>query len=101
MLVIGAANRDPRKFECPDEFRADRKNARQHLAFGNGIHTCVGAPLARAESRVGVERVLARLRDIRVSDSVHGPVGARTYKYVPGYLARSLRSLHLEFACSR
>jgi cytochrome P450 family 150 subfamily A5 len=97
MLVIGAANRDPRKFECPDEFRVDRKNARQHLAFGNGVHTCVGAPLARAESRVGVERVLARLRDIRVSESVHGPVGARTYKYVPGYLARSLRSLHLEF----
>ncbi|HXK26044.1 MAG TPA: cytochrome P450 [Myxococcota bacterium] len=97
MLVIGAANRDPRKFECPDEFRVDRKNARQHLAFGSGVHTCVGAPLARAESRVGVERALARLRDIRISERVHGPVGARTYKYVPGYLARSLRNLHLEF----
>jgi len=97
MLVIGAANRDPRKFECPDEFHVDRKNARQHLAFGNGVHTCVGAPLARAESRVAVERALARLRNIRISEPVHGPVGSRTYKYVPGYLARSLQSLHLEF----
>ena len=97
MVLLGAANRDPRKFECPGEFRIDRGNARQHLAFGHGIHTCVGAPLARAESRVGVDRLLQRLGDIRISESAHGPAGARNYDYVPAYLPRSLQSLHLEF----
>ena len=48
MVLPGAANRDARKFECPEEFRLDRANGRQHLAFGHGIHTCAGAPLARA-----------------------------------------------------
>ena len=52
MVLPGAANRDPRTFECPHEFRLDRPNGRQHLAFGHGIHTCAGAPLARAEGRV-------------------------------------------------
>ena len=97
MLVIGGANRDPRKFECPSEFRIDRENARQHLAFGHGVHVCVGAPLARTESRVGVERLLARLDDITISPTAHGPADARTYDYVPAYLIRSLKSLHLEF----
>ena len=44
MLCLGAANRDPRKFDNPNEFRLDRKNVREHIAFGRGIHTCAGAP---------------------------------------------------------
>ena len=43
MLCLGAANRDPRKFENPHEFRPDRKNVREHIAFGRGIHTCAGS----------------------------------------------------------
>jgi cytochrome P450 family 150 subfamily A5 len=96
MLVVGAANRDPRKFESPNEFRIDRPNARQHLAFGHGAHLCLGAPLARAESRVGVQRMLSRFARIDISESDHGPAGARQYKYVPTYLSRSLRRLHLD-----
>ena len=49
MLCLGAANRDPRKFDNPNEFQLDRKNVREHIAFGRGIHTCAGAPLARVE----------------------------------------------------
>jgi cytochrome P450 len=49
LLLIGAANRDPRKFPAPDEFRLDRGNSHQHLGFGFGIHHCLGAPLARLE----------------------------------------------------
>ena len=68
MVHNGAANRDPRHFEAPGEFRLDRADGRQHLGFGFGIHTCVGAPLARAEARVSLERMLrphVRHQDLR------------------------------------
>ena len=97
MVVNGAANRDPRRFEDPDSFDPERKNARQHLAFGRGIHSCPGAPLARAETRVGLERLLDRTTDIRISESKHGPAGARRYQYIPTYILRGLTELHLEF----
>ena len=54
-------------------------------------------PWPWAESRVGVDRLLQRLGDIGISESAHGPAGARNYDYVPAYLPRSLQSLHLEF----
>ncbi|GAB3236603.1 cytochrome P450 [Mycolicibacterium hippocampi] len=97
MVINGAANRDPRRFEDPDSFDPERKNARQHLAFGRGIHSCPGAPLARAETRVGLERLLDRTTDIRISESKHGPVGDRRYQYIPTYILRGLTELHLEF----
>jgi cytochrome P450 len=97
MVVNGAANRDPRRFEDPDTFDPARKNARQHLAFGRGIHSCPGAPLARAETRVGLERLLDRTTDIRISESHHGPAEDRRYQYIPTYILRGLTSLHLEF----
>ncbi|HVX70888.1 MAG TPA: cytochrome P450 [Mycobacteriales bacterium] len=97
MVVNGAANHDARKFSAPKEFQPDRSNARQHLAFGRGIHTCPGGPLARAEGRVSLERILARADDIRISEAHHGPATARRYDYVPTYILRGLRELHLEF----
>ena len=97
MVINGAANRDPRRFEDPDAFDPERKNARQHLAFGRGIHSCPGAPLARAETRVGLERLLDRTSDIRISERQHGPAGNRRYQYIPTYILRGLTELHLEF----
>jgi cytochrome P450 len=97
MVVNGAANRDPRRFENPNEFVVDRENARQHLAFGFGVHTCPGAPLARAEGRITVERLLERVGDIRISEAEHGPPEARRYEYAPTYILRGLQRLHLEF----
>jgi cytochrome P450 len=97
MVLNGAANRDPQRFERADEFIVDRANARQQIAFGHGIHTCPGAPLARAEARVSVERLLDRMADIRISEPDHGPAGARRYDYVPTYILRGLSRLHLEF----
>ena len=97
MLLNGAANHDPRQFDDPDELRLDRPNGRHHLGFGFGIHTCAGAPLARAEARVSTERLLDRMADIRISDAAHGPAGARRYEYSPIYLLRGLEQLHLEF----
>jgi cytochrome P450 len=97
MVLNGAASRDPRRFESPGEFRIDRANAREHLAFGQGVHTCPGAPLARAEARVSVERLLDRMADIRISEAAHGPAGARRFEYLPTYILRGVRNLHLEF----
>ena len=97
MVVNGAANRDPRRFDDPGEFRIDRANARQHIAFGHGAHTCPGAPLARAEGRISVERVLERMSDIRIAEAYHGPPGARRYAYLPTYILRGMATLHLEF----
>jgi cytochrome P450 len=97
MLLPGAANRDPSRFECPAEFRADRPNARQHLAFGRGAHSCPGGPLARIEARVSLERILDRITDIRISEAHHGPDVDRHYEYSPDYILRGLTALHLEF----
>jgi cytochrome P450 len=97
MVVAGAANRDPRRFDAPAEFRPDRPNARQHLAFGHGVHTCPGAPLARAEARISIERILARMHDITISEAEHGPADARRFEYAPTYILRGLTRLHLEF----
>lgn len=97
MLLNGAANRDPERFECPHEFRIDRPNAHAHIAFGRGVHSCPGGPLARAEGRVSIERILDRTRDIRLSDEHHGAPGARRFHYEPTWILRGLTSLYLEF----
>jgi cytochrome P450 family 150 subfamily A5 len=97
MVLNGAANRDPRHFEDPDEFRVERGNSREHLAFGRGVHSCPGGSLARLEARVSIERLLNRTSEIRISEAHHGPPGDRRYQYVPTYILRGLTQLHLEF----
>jgi cytochrome P450 len=97
MVLNGAANRDPRQFERPNDFDVRRENARHHIAFGHGAHTCPGAPLARAEGVVSINRVLDRMGDIRISEEHHGPPGQRRYSYVPTYILRGLTELHIEF----
>ncbi|WP_433713921.1 cytochrome P450 [Nocardia sp. CA-084685] len=98
MLCIGAANRDPRKFEDPDDFQLYRRNAREHIAFGRGIHTCAGAPLARVEGQVTLNRLLDRVIDITIDETFHGPAGDRSYQYEPTFLLRGLRELHIAFS---
>ena len=97
MLVNGAANRDPRRFECPADVQIERPNARDQLAFSRGAHSCLGQSLARAESRVTIERVLDRMGDIRVSEAEHGPADDRRWEFLPTWLFRGLTELHLEF----
>ena len=97
MLCLGAANRDPRKFENPNEFRVDRKNVREHIAFGRGIHTCAGAPLARVEGQITINRLLDRTKDLRISAGKHGPHAHRRYRYESTFLLRGLTELHIEF----
>jgi len=101
MLLLGAVNRDPRRFENPAELIPDRANARDHLSFSRGIHACAGAPLARAEGRICLERIFDATESFRISEDRHGPAGARRYVYEPTYLLRGLEALYLDLVPRR
>ena len=90
MLLWGAANRDGDEFPNPDAIDLARRNARAHLAFGLGIHHCIGAVLARLETRVVLETLLARTSALRLAD--------RKVTHVPSLLVRSLVSLPVDLA---
>lgn len=94
--LVGA-NHDPKQFDSPEEFNIDRPNLRDHMSFSKGLHACPGAPLGRMETRIALERLLARTSAIRISEAHHGPAGARHYNFVPTYTFRSLIDLHIEF----
>ncbi|GAA1334249.1 cytochrome P450 [Streptomyces sanglieri] len=66
LVVLGAANRDPERFPSPDQLDANR-DAAGHLAFGHGIHRCVGAPLAKAEAEIALRAVLTRFPGLRLA----------------------------------
>jgi cytochrome P450 len=97
MVLPGAANRDPRRFENPHEFDLNRKNVREHMAFARGVHSCPGGPLARVEGRVSIERLLDRMYHIEIDEAHHGPSADRRYTYEPTYILRGLSELHLTF----
>jgi cytochrome P450 len=97
MVLPGAANRDPRRFENPHEFDLNRKNVREHMAFARGVHSCPGGPLARVEGRVSIERLLDRMSHIEIDEAHHGPSADRRYTYEPTYILRGLSELHLTF----
>ena len=83
LLALGSANGDEAVFPAPDEVRLDRENAGRHLAFGYGIHRCLGAFLAPAEMAVLLEEVLRRMPDYEVTGAVRYP----TIPIVSGYIA--------------
>lgn len=66
-LMLGAANRDPDVFPSPDAFDV-RRHPNRHMAFGYGIHFCVGAPLARIEAPIALRRLFARFPDLRLAE---------------------------------
>jgi len=78
VLAYGSANRDERRFERADEFDVTREPSR-HLAFGDGIHHCIGAPLARIEAQIALGTLLERLPEYEVID------GRRTHGLFRGF----------------
>ncbi len=91
MLLYGAANRDPGMFPEPDKLDVTRANARRHVAFGYGIHVCIGAMLARKELQVAYRRILARMKNFALAED-HGPI-----EHWPSLILRSLKELHITF----
>lgn len=90
MLRYAAANRDPARYPDPDTFDVARQNARSHLAFGRGIHMCVGNMLSRKEMTVAFDELLKRLDNIRVKD------GAKL-EVAPNILLRGLVAAPVTF----
>lgn len=91
LLRYGSGNRDARHFPDPDRFDVARENARSHLAFGAGIHTCIGASLARKEMQVAFPILLDRLKNLRFQE------GANAFRYSPNILLRGVLELHIAF----
>ncbi|MFB7499868.1 cytochrome P450 [Streptomyces sp. NPDC056161] len=67
IVPVHVANRDPGVFTTPDGLDLERANARQHLAFGYGVHQCLGQPLARAELQVALPEIFRRLPDLKIA----------------------------------
>ena len=92
MLVrYGSGNRDGGHFPHPDDFDPARVDPRDHLAFGAGIHTCIGAQLARKEMVTAFPIILERLKNPRF------PAGRNAFRYAPNMLLRGVLELHIEF----
>ena len=89
MLLWASANRDPARFEAPDELRLDRRHPKDHISFGRGPHFCIGAPLARLEARVIFEELLAGTR--RIALRADAPP-----EYTRSIFVRRLESLPVE-----
>ncbi|WP_082077442.1 cytochrome P450 [Bradyrhizobium sp. LTSPM299] len=89
LMSFMSANRDEKYFDRPDHFDLRRANGRKHLTFGNGIHVCLGAPLARLEVRIMLEELSKRYPDARL-------VGDRKVEYVPAFAFRVPKSLWVD-----
>lgn len=86
ILLWGAANRDPARFEAPDDFRMDRPRGEGHMSFGKGAHFCVGAALARLEARTVLDHLLRHTSRIKTVEPA---------QWLPSMLVRRLETLDL------
>jgi len=91
MIKFGSANRDANQFSEPDSFDVTRDNLKTQIAFGQGVHHCLGAPLARQELIVGFEVILKRLTNFRL------PEGEETLNFLPSLLLHPPADLNLIF----
>ena len=90
VVAYCSANRDERLFTDPDEVVPERSNLKEHVAFGKGIHFCLGAALSRLEGRIVLEELSRRLDTIALTAS-------NRFEYFPSFMLRGLTSLDVEF----
>lgn len=95
MLRYGAANRDERQFEDPDVLNLRREKAGMQLAFGAGVHFCIGAPLARQELTLGFPALLDAFGDFRLDEAYPAPEAE------PSFILRNLPALHVRYRARR
>ena len=91
LLRYGSGNRDEAHFPHADGFDIGRENAKSHLAFGAGIHTCLGAQLARKEMVTAFPIILKRLKNMKLA------AGKNSFRYDPNILLRGVLELHITF----
>lgn len=99
LVALSAANRDPRRWDDPNELVIGRKKIVEHVGFGRGKHVCAGAPLARVEVRVLMEKLLAYTDSIELDREQH-PNGVADLSYEPSFIIRGLSSMHLKLTPS-
>ncbi len=90
-IRYAAGNRDEREFGCPGELNLDREKPGRHLAFGSGIHHCLGAPLARRELYWSFKALVDRV------DEMWFAPGMNDFAMSPNFALRALKELHIEF----
>ena len=90
-LSYGSANRDDKRFPGADKLDVTRRNATKHLAFGYGIHRCIGQMLARKELEIGISAILQRLKNIALEPG-HPPI-----THTPSFILRGIDSLNITF----
>jgi cytochrome P450 len=90
VVMFASANRDPELFDHPDDFDPDRDGLGNHIAFGKGVHYCLGAALSRLEGRVVAEELSLRIREFTLDES-------NKFAYHPSFMLRGLTDLHLHF----
>lgn len=91
LLLLASANRDEEQFDEPDVFDIHRENAGKHLAFSQGIHYCLGAPLARLEARIAFELLTVRMADLRLAPE------DQTIEFDPNISFRGPKELWVEW----
>ena len=94
IIVFASANRDEALYDNPDEFDPMRDHLRDNLAFGKGIHFCLGANLSRLEGKVAAEELSKRIDTITLSES-------NKYQYFPSFMLRGLTDLDIEFTAAK
>ncbi|MCY4547337.1 MAG: cytochrome P450 [Defluviicoccus sp.] len=90
LLLLGSGSRDEAVFPGGETFDIERPDAKRHLAFGNGAHFCMGAPLARLEMRIILEELTRRLPGMRL-------VAGQGWEYVPTLTFRGVQKLRVEW----
>ncbi|TQV68000.1 cytochrome P450 [Exilibacterium tricleocarpae] len=90
LVVVASANRDPEHFPDPDTFDIARENAKQHMAFGYGIHACIGSNLARLELKIALETILQRFSEVSCPADAELP-------WIDSFLSRGVTQLPLRF----
>ena len=89
VMVYSSANRDETVFDEPDQFCPDRARLKEQIAFGKGIHFCLGAALSRLEARVALEELSQRILSFRLAET-------NDFRYFPSFMLRGLLRLDLE-----